>query len=240
MKNKGAAFLRGAVLTLIVLAAVAMLGYMLWRAFGQASETAPVSLPPPRADEQTEASPAPFLPQSADVTPETVGAVLRSIPRVRSYSRAVIAETFHSGGSMTEVLLCWVRGDSLRLRTDEKNLLSTPDGLWVWYDDEPEVFASQRAAEAERMRYMRLLDWETLLEDGEIVDAAYTDFEGEECVYVAVRAGAFDYVSELYVSLRTGLLIAADRYEDETCVYRLRTSGLEISTPEDSRFEPPA
>lgn len=239
MKTKGAAFLRGAVLTLIVLAALAVLGFAARRTFSQASGTAAVELPPPRPDEQN-VGPTATPPLSADVTPETVVAVLRTIPPVRSYSRAVIAETLWEGGSSTEILLCWVRGDDLRLRAEGKNLLSTADGLWVWYDDAPEVFAAPAAAAAEKTRLMRLLDWEALLSaEGEIVGAAYTEFEEEPCVYLSVRGGAFDYVSELYVSIETGLLVAADRYEDEKCVFRLRTSGLEISTPDESRFVPP-
>ncbi len=54
-----------------------------------------------------------------------------------------------------------------------------------------------------------------------------------------MRGGAFGYVSELYVSLRTGLLIAADSYEGEKCVYRMRSGGLELSTPDESMFVPP-
>lgn len=240
MKNKAGVLLRRALLTLIVLAALAVLGFVLARAFGRGAETASVELAPPRTDENAEESAAPFLPQAADVTPETVEAVLRSIPAARSYSRAVMADTFWEGGSATELLLCWVRGDSLRLKSEERNLLSTPDGLWVWYDDAPEVF-SAAAARAEQTRCMRLLDWETLLSepDAEIVAASYTEFEGERCVYVSVRGGAFGYVSELYVSLQTGLLIAADSYEGEKCVYRMRSGGLELSTPDESMFAPP-
>lgn len=240
MKAKGARFLRGAAISVIVLAALAVLGLTLWRTFGRGAETSSVELPLPRADEQASASAPPMLPQAADVTPETVEAVLRTIPSVRSYSRAVFVDTFWEGGSAAEVILCWVRGDELRLRADEKNLLATPDGLWVWYEDGPGLFSAQAAA-AERARYMRLLDWETMLSgDGcEIVAAAYTDYEDEKCVYLSVRGGAFDYVSELYVSLRTGLLLAADTYENEKCVYRMRSGALEITTPDESLFVPP-
>ncbi len=239
MNSAGAAkFLRRAVIWLIALLALALLVFMLLRAFGKAAETSAVELPPPRAASDETATPAPILPQAADVTPETVTAVLKTVNAVRSYSRVVFVETFWEGGSATEAILTWARGDSLRLRSGERNLLATPDGLWVWYDASDEVF-SAAAASAERTRYMRVLDWETLLEGGEIVAAAYTEFEGEPCVYMAARGGAFEYVTEIYVSLRSGLLVAADSYEGEKCVYRMRSGELDISTPDESYFVPP-
>ena len=239
MNDKGAAkHLRRAVLLLIVLLALALLVFVLLRAFGRAAETSTVELPQSRTDDTDTVTPVPFMPQTADVTPETVKAVLHTISPVRSYSRALLVETYWEGGGTTEVILTWVRDDSLRLRSDARNLLATPDGLWLWYDDADAVFSAN--ATAERDRYMRILDWETLLDgETEIVAAAYTEFEGERCIYAASRGGAFDYVTEIYVSLRSGLLIAADTYEGEKCVYRMRSGSLEITTPDESWFIPP-
>ena len=240
MRAEGRRFLRGALLLLVVLAALAAVGVVLWRTFGHGAETAAVVLPPPRSDEETELHPVPYLPQTADVTPETAAAVLRTVSSVRSYSRTVTVETFWEEGSGTETIVCRARDDALRLCSGGKNLLVTPDGLYVWYDDAPALFSAP-AADAERTRYMRLLDWETLLaQGGEIVAAAYTAFEGAPCVYLSVRGGAFDYVSELYVSVENGLLLAADTYEEEKCVYRMRSGDLDISTPDAAWFTPPA
>lgn len=240
MKKKPSLFLRRALILLIAALALALLCFVLWRAFGRSGETSPVDLPLPRGDEDTAPSTAPVLPQAADVTPETVLAVLRTIPQVRSYSRVLMVDVFWEGGAGSDVIICWARGDELRLRSGDRELLSTPQGLWVWYSNSKKAFAAA-AARAEHSRLMRILDWETLLTepDSEITAAAYTEFEGERCVYVAVRGGAFGYVSELYVSLDTGLLIAADSFEGEKCVYRMRAVSQDISTPDESLFIPP-
>lgn len=230
-------------LLLVILLSAALLVFIVLRHYGAAAETASVVLPaPPEEEAEGNVGAAPSaLPQAADVTPETVWAVLQTLSPVRNYSRAVIVDTFWEAGSGTELLLVWARGDSLRLRSDGegKNLLATAEGLWVWYDDAPEVFSAP-AADRELGRYQRILSWETLVtEDAEIAAAAYTEFEGERCIYAAVRSGAFDYVTEVYVSLESGLLVAADSYEGEKCVYRMRSGSLEISTPEEKWFSPP-
>ena len=239
-KGRAARGLRVALILLIALLALALLAFMLLRVFGRSAETPAVELPPPRAEEVEPATPAPDLPQAAEVTPETAVAVLRTLDAAASYSRAVFVDTFWEGGGGSEVILCWVKGDSLRLRSDSRNLLATPAGLWIWYGDGEAVFAAgSAAAAADYARYQRCLDWEPLLENSEIVAAAYTSFEDEPCVYVASRGGAFDYVTEIYVSLRSGLLVAADSYEGEKCVYRMRSGSLDLSTPDESWFVPP-
>lgn len=176
----------------------------------------------------------------ADVTPETVVEILRELSRADSYARELTVETIWAEGSGTETLSVWAQGGALRVTSGKRNLLLRDEGLWLWYSDDSRVRTSKRDALAQADRYQRILTYEDLLDgEHEILEASYTALEGEPCIFVAYRDGAFDYLNRLYVSVASGLLVAAETYDGETCIYRMSSGTVDLSTPDETLLTPP-
>lgn len=174
----------------------------------------------------------------ADVTPETVLDVLATLSRADSYARELTVETFWDGGSGTEEISVWARGNSLRLVSGEKNLLLTEDKLWIWYTGGNKVLYGE--AEAQADRYQRILTYEDLLTGSyEITDAGYTQLRDEPCIFVEYVSGAFGYRDRLFISVANGLLIGAETLGGDKVIYRMSSGPVDISTPSDEIFAPP-
>ena len=222
--------------------AIALLIFLLLRYTAQNDETAQVILPPPaeqsgsdeRDDENSDAL------KVADVNPKTVLAVLGELHRADSYSRELTVETLWAGGSASETIFVWAKGNTLRVTSGEKNLILGADKQWLWYSDDGVLLENERDTRTEADRYQRILTYEELLlGDYSITDASYTALDGEPCIFVAYRSGAFNYLNHLYVSVANGLLIAAETYDGENCVYRMSSGPVDLSTPEDELLSPP-
>lgn len=222
--------------------AIALLIFLLLHYTGQNDETAQVILPPPaeqsdgdeRDDEHSSAL------NVADVNPETVLTILRELSRADSYSRELTVETLWADGSAAETISVWAKGGTLRVTSGERNLLLSEGRQWLWYSDDNALLESGQDARVQADRYQRMLTYEELLSgDHRIEDASYTVRNEEPCIFVAYRSGAFDYLNHLYVSVANGLLIAAETYDGETCVYRMSSGPVDLSTPEDALLSPP-
>ena len=233
---------RRILLLLVILLALGLLAYALFHLLGPAAETPEVLLPPPAETASDPDAPGDENALTlAAVTPETVLQVLAELQRADSYVRSLTLETFWEKGGSTETIQVWAKGDSLRLQSGEKNLLLTEGRRWLWYADDFRVLSAPEEAGPQFDRYQRLITYETLLEERPKIDeAGYTDFNGEPCIYVQYRGGSFGYVNELYISVTCGLLMGSETWDGETCVLRMTSGPVQISTPEDSVFTPPA
>ena len=224
------------------LLALGLLIFMLQHFTGKEDETPQVLLPPPATHSGNVGSGegADSHLTVADVTAETVVEVLRELDRADSYAREITVETIWAEGSGTETLSVWAHGSALRVTSGKKHLLLRDDGLWLWYSDGSRVLRGERDTRAEADRYQRILTYEDLLDgEHEIAEASYTEYEGEPCIFVCYRDGAFDYVSRLYVSVANGLLIAAETYDGDTCIYRMSSGAVDVSTPDETLLTPP-
>ena len=175
----------------------------------------------------------------AEVTPETVLDVIATLSRADSYARELTVETFWSGGSGTETISVWVRGNALRLTFGQKNILLTENTLWIWYSDDSEILRTEASA-AEADRYQRMLTYEELLTgEYEITDAGYVQWQAEPCIFAEYISGAFGYRNRVYISVSNGLLMGAETLDGDTLVYRMSSGPVDISTPEETFFLPP-
>ena len=228
--------------TLVLLAAVAALAlHFGW--FDTA--TAPVILP------DTTALPVEYnsgelggaIP--AEVTPETVQAVVRTLARPDSYSRRLLVSSYWEGGSQTWPIQVWQKSGATRIRISsqgteeaEKNVLLKDGILHVWYGEGPEVFRFEseepEAADLLQMlpTYEDLLDLDT----ARIEEAGYVNLYGTWRIMAAVREKPTDYLMVYYISIDTGLLDAAERRDGETVVYRMTAEQADLAAPEDSAF----
>lgn len=77
------------------------------------------------------------------------------------------------------------------------------------------------------------------LPPGAILDAAYTDYDGQTAVYVRYVSGNLGYETACYISDENGLLIGAETYDGEVLIYAMRSGPVDISTPDEDLFAPP-
>ena len=171
---------------------------------------------------------------SISVNPATVQRVIATLRRPDSYSRSITVEQIWSGGSGVSNATVNVRDGWTRIDTQQgsgmtRHCLTDGERTYIWYGNETTWYEGSAvgfSADDEQMipTYEDVL----ALPMEEIVAADYRSFSGSDCIYV--EAG--ESVKLCYwVSVTTGLLTAAEKYEGETLVYRMIASenGGEVS-----------
>lgn len=237
---------RAAIYALIVLLA-AVLVYLVLRLYPTASVNTPaVILPTPAAEsgEQPGGS-AGSENRVIAVTPETVQSAVGMLSRAGSYSRRIIAETFWDGGSAVRTINVSVSGERARLTISDsrgvKNVLISGGELWIWYPDSDKVYNGP-AGSVDADEYQSLLTYEDIMsiDPKSITDAGYMDYGGESCIYAEYASGELGYVSRFWISVNTGLLMGSETRDGEQLVYSMSSSVPDISTPDESVFDPPS
>lgn len=243
--GKGGTFILSGVILAVIAAIVALL-LLINRNYGDKTPpvvfpSAPVSTPAASGQDINSNS------TLASVTPETVQSVLAALPRAASYSRTFTADTYYSGGQSSSFISVWVKGSSIRIvdvsETEIKNTLILDRQFWIWYDNSSGLFSgSVASADAGAIeRYQRLIDYREVLEleDSEITDAGYIDFDGCWCIFAKYVTGELGYERTIYVSVDNGLLMGLEIRDGDALVYSMVSDTPNISTPEDEVFQLP-
>ena len=232
---------------LFALAVAALIALIALLSPGSAPETPPVILATPAAADSSGAPSAADDPgvRVIEVTPDTVQTVIAMLQRADNYSRTLTAQNFWNGGSATTEIAVRVRGENVRLAISGstgivKHVLIRGGEEWIWYSDGGGVWHGS-AKDGDADAYQTLLTYEDvlLLDKSKILDAGYTDYNGESCIFVRYAAGALGYEHLCYISDATGLLMGAETYDGNMLVYSLRSSDPDISTPGDEFFTEP-
>jgi hypothetical protein len=243
MKKRGAFFW---ILLVPVLLLIGALVFLL--APGSVPETPAVVLPAEAAPEPGAGTPGgAATSRQLAVTPETVQTVIRTLQRADNYSRTLTAEIFWSGGVSAETLQVWVQGDRVRVASrgesseTVRHVLLSGREKWVWYSDRPGVFhGAVRDGDADAVQMLLTYEDVLALEPAAISDAGYTEYAGTNCIYVRYTDGPFGYVHLCYIAVETGLLMGEQSFDGDRMIYSMRSSEPDISTPDESLFQPPA
>lgn len=174
-----------------------------------------------------------------EVTPQTVQSLIASLERYESYRRTVTVNYFSSGQPVGEVTAQiwadggWTRSSALLSSGSVENAVVGEGLLWLWYDSGPQIYsgpAAERAADLTQ----RLPTYEDVLEmdKGDISAAGYEERDGQPCVYVEA-AGALDSVERFWVSVNSGLLVAAETEKGGEVVYSM--TARDVVSPLDQR-----
>ena len=174
--------------------------FILWALF---PDSGPVVITP--------ASPRPTisaLPQSgspiyneADVTPSSVQAVIASLDRPDNYSRSYQISLYWNGGSsLTQVNV------------------SVGDNYIVINGD---TYAKTGTTLSEQDALARIPTYEEalLVDSADIYEAEY--IERNNSLYIRVRFRGLLYIHEYYISISSGLLDYAMKYDGEALVYSM-------------------
>lgn len=180
-----------------------------------------------------------------EITPETVQAAIATLSRPQNYQRTVTVEQIWSSGSAKSdlnVAVCegWTRIDRTLPNGEARHTLTDGDTTYIWYNEETKFYtgaAGEISADNEQMipTYENILD----LPADTIVTADYREYFGINCIYVETAENPQGYALRCWVSVDSGLLVAAERISGEACVYRMTALTLDTTTPLDTQFRLP-
>lgn len=172
-----------------------------------------------------------------EVTPQTVQSLIASLERYDSYRRTVVAEYFSAGQSVGTVTAQvwadggWVRTTATLSSGVVEHAVVGENTLWLWYDSGPGVYSGPAADKAADL-VQRLPTYEDVLAlDKESITAAgYEERDGQPCVYVEAN-GLLGGMERYWVSVNSGLLVAAETEKDGDVVYAI--SSRDVVSPLD-------
>lgn len=162
-----------------------------------------------------------------EITPETVQLAIASLERPEHYSRTVTVEQFWKGGSgrydtTVTVSGAWSRTD--RTMPDGQVRHSLTDGrvTYIWYNQEEAVYSAPAggiSADEEQSipTYEDILD----LPPESITEADYRLLLNVSCIYVETAEDPAGYALRYWVSVNSGLLVAAEKLLNGETVYRM-------------------
>ena len=175
------------------------------------------------------------------ITPDTVQQVIAVMNRPSTYARTVTVTTFWAGGSASTATQVAVQDELTRLDTTcsdgtVRHLLSDDTTTYIWYDDE-EDWVSFPNGSFSQDQEQRIPTYEDILDlpAEEIAAAVYDEYENVYCICVMTTTDADGYDTVYWISVESGLLVAAvTRWETET-IYQMEAFTQEAA-PEIDRF----
>ena len=176
-----------------------------------------------------------------DVTVDTVQNVIATLARPDSYAQELSMETFwpdekESDGQASAVTQSkvWVNQGYVRIDLTlpsgrSAHRIVAGDVVYLWADGERDYAAlpaDERSADLEQ----RIPTYEDVLKVplGEIVDAGYQQKDAANCIYVAVKASPMGYEEKYWVCVETGLLVAAETWNEDQLIYRMRQDRISV------------
>ena len=176
-----------------------------------------------------------------EITPETVQQAVATMARPAAYVRTVRITTHWSGGSrtvdvQTAVREPYTRTDVQTAGGSTRHLLTDGERTCIWYDEEQE-WAEFPAGGFSEDEEQRILTYEDLLElpVEEIAAAVYRDYKDLSCICVLTAADGEGYDTAYWISVDTGLLVAAVTRQDGEIVYEMESLTMDTAVDE-SRF----
>ena len=174
------------------------------------------------------------------VEPETVQAAIASLRRPENYRRVVTVEQFWNGGSgayktTVNVNGDWVRADRMMPDGRVRHTITGPENVYVWYDDETEVF-SAAVGELSGDQTQTIPTYEEILDLplSSILIADFRTVSNIDCIYVETAEDEWGYAMRYWVGLDSGLLTVAEMLQDGESAYRMASLTVEET---DNRAE---
>lgn len=229
MEEKKRTLLAVVISCIIILAAGYSFGMNLF------AVTPEIVLADPGASAGVSAAPGPSAESGAmpvEVTPETVQSVIAGLTRLRSYSRSLIIRYYWEGGEGAVIAQVWsdegwTRCDATLESGLVEHSITGEETLWYWYGQETRCLtapANRRAADLLQHipTYEDILD----LDPGHISQAGYLDRDGIPAIYVEAAGDLPGAVERYWVSVDSGLLVAAETEKNGAVVYSVASADL--------------
>ena len=220
---------------------------VLIRIYGPTNDSHTISLPSPAVESGGNIDSDSI--NRVEITPQTVKTVLGTLARADSFSRTYTIKTFWNGGESESTLNYWQKGDSIRLSVSQngttQNILVLGNELYVWYDGASGVFRSklsESSVSREVDRFSSLVTYEEIMNtpQEDIIEASYVEQSGKPCILVKYKSGELNYVNQVCISIDSGLLVFAKKYDGDNQISSMESVSTELSTPSDDLFKLPS
>lgn len=168
-----------------------------------------------------------------EVSPQTVQSLIADLERYESYRRTVTVEYFAAGGKPVGTVSArvwadggWVRASATLGSGAVEHSIVGEGKLWLWYDSGRSVFSGPADGKTADL-VQRLPTYEDVLalEKWDITAAGYEERNGQPCVYVEAN-GLLGSVERYWVSVDSGLLVAAETEKDGAAVYVMAAQDM--------------
>ena len=161
------------------------------------------------------------------VTPKTVQAAIETLARPETYRRSITVQQFWNGGSGTveatvTVSGAWTRVDRTLSEDRVRHTVTDGETTYIWYNSERDVYtapAGSITADVEQSipTYEDIL----ALPVEKIAAADYQVISDVNCICVETTEDEAGYMLRYWVSLDSGLLMAAEKLQAGETVYRM-------------------
>lgn len=173
-----------------------------------------------------------------EVAPQTVQSLIADLERYKSYRRTVAVEYFaadrESVGAITAQVweeAGWIRTSTTLSSGAVEHSIVGEGTLWLWYDTERSVYSgSVDGKTADLMQRLPTYEDVLDLDKQDITAAGYVERDGQPCVYVEANA-PLGSVERYWVSVNSGLLVAAETEKDGVVVYAM--TARDVVSPLD-------
>ena len=179
-----------------------------------------------------------------EITPDTVQAAIATLERPDSYQRTVTVEQFWTGGSAayeTAVAVSgeWTRTDRTMPDGRVRHTIIGSETVYVWYNSERDIYSGP-VGEISADNEQAIPTYETILDlpADQIITADYRDFSGIHCIYVEAESSD-EYTLRYWVSVDSGLLVAAEKLIRDEAVYRMAALTADLTEPSAEMFTLP-
>lgn len=170
------------------------------------------------------------------VAPDTVQAAIETLVRPEQYRQTVSVQQFWSGGNGTTettaaVLAPWSRLDRQLADSRQRHILTNGETTYIWYNSEQSALRLPTGSITADME-QSIPTYEDVLQlPVETISAADYRTIGDQvsCIYVETAADASGYTLRYWVSVDTGLLVAAEKLSGQETVYRMWQTDIDLA-----------
>lgn len=180
-----------------------------------------------------------------EITPETVQAAIATLSRPEAYRRTITLEQFWGDSSgayeiTSTVYGAWTRTDRTMPDGRIRHCISGTDAVYIWYNNETELYTGV-PGEITADNEQSIPTYEEILElpQEEITVADYRRVSDVDCIYVEAVSSDGDCALRYWVSVETGLLVAAEKLFDDETVYRMGALTIDQMEPSSAEFTLP-
>ena len=180
-----------------------------------------------------------------EISPDTVQAAIATLSRPESYRRTITLEQFWGNGSgsyevTATVSGSWSRTDRTMPDGRIRHCISGPETVYIWYNNEREIYTGA-AGEITADHEQSIPTYEEILElpVEEITAADYRSVSDVKCIYVESVSSDASSTLRYWVSVETGLLVAAEKLVNGEAVYRMGALAVDLVEPVPAEFTLP-
>jgi len=160
-----------------------------------------------------------------EVGRDTIQDILSTLKRPEVYSRNVIVESFWEDGSALFDIDVSVKNHITSIQVTPpvgfvRRTIVTPDAVYIWEDGDSTMYVGRSSAvgtgQLPADEWQMLLTFESidLLNVNDIVDAGYTEVDGDLYFFVVYHSPLLGNLRTYYISLELGLIVSVREYDD--------------------------